>query len=60
MFIGDDVTDEDAFRALQDHGLGIVVMDSPRPSAAKYAINDPDEVGRFFEEALMPMLEENA
>jgi hypothetical protein len=45
---------------LQDHGIGIVVMDSPRPSAAKYVIHDPDEVGRFFEEALMPMLEENA
>lgn len=60
MFIGDDVTDEDAFKALRDHGIGIVVMDSPRPSAAKYAINDPDEVGRFFEAALMPMLEENA
>ena len=57
VFIGDDVTDEDAFRALEDDGIGIVVLDSPRPSAARYRLQDPAEVQRFLEE-LSARLEE--
>ncbi|MDX1656452.1 MAG: trehalose-phosphatase, partial [Candidatus Competibacteraceae bacterium] len=48
MFLGDDITDEDAFRELRDDGLGVLVADEPKPSAAHYALRDPDEVARFF------------
>lgn len=52
LYLGDDLTDEDAFRALQGRGLGIVVRDQPpRPTAADYALADPAEV-RLFLEAL--------
>lgn len=50
-YIGDDVTDEDALRALAGRGLGIVVQDEPRPTAARYRLRDPDQV-RVFLEAL--------
>ena len=48
FYLGDDVTDEDAFKTLRDRGLGIVVMDKPRPTAALYRLNDPDEVEQFL------------
>jgi trehalose-phosphatase len=51
IFIGDDVTDEDAFEALQDRGLGILVRDTDgaRPTAARHALEGPGEVRRFLE-----------
>lgn len=49
MFLGDDLTDEDAFRALGLRGLGIVVLDTPRETAAAYTLRDTDEVQRFLE-----------
>ena len=49
LYIGDDVTDEDAFRALHDRGLGIVVRDSEtRSTAARYALEGPEDVQRFL------------
>ncbi len=44
VYVGDDVTDEDAFEALRERGLGILVSERPRPSAATYAVRDPGEV----------------
>jgi trehalose-phosphatase len=41
-YFGDDQTDEDAFRALGDRGLSILVRDDPRPSLAKCWIRPPD------------------
>jgi trehalose 6-phosphate phosphatase len=49
LYVGDDVTDEDAFRVLQDRGVGVVVREGPRPTAARYALENPDEVRRFLE-----------
>lgn len=49
LYIGDDVTDEDAFRALAKGGIGIAVLDHPRPTAAHYALKDTDEVKRFLD-----------
>jgi trehalose 6-phosphate phosphatase len=50
LYIGDDVTDEDAFRALAGRGLTIAVRDGDcRPTAAQFALADPDDVRRFLE-----------
>lgn len=46
--MGDDVTDEDALRAVRDHGIGIVVGTGSRASAATYAVRDPDQVLEFL------------
>ena len=50
LYVGDDVTDEDAFRALRQRGVGIVVSELPRPTAARYALKSPAEVERFLRE----------
>ena len=49
IYLGDDVTDEDAFKALKEHGLGIAIQDHPTPTAAKYLLRDPEEVKKFME-----------
>ena len=50
LYIGDDLTDEDAFRALSGRGIGIALRDrDDRTTAADYALDDPDEVRRFLE-----------
>jgi alpha,alpha-trehalase len=54
LFIGDDVTDEDAFRAMQGRGIGIVVWDHPYETAATYSLNSPDQV-RTFLNRLIPL-----
>lgn len=50
LYIGDDVTDEDAFRALGSRGVGIVVMgEDERKTVATYRLADTTEVRRFLE-----------
>lgn len=50
IYMGDDITDEDAFRAMQGSGVGIVVADStPRPTYADLACQSPEEVRVFLE-----------
>lgn len=51
IYVGDDVTDDDAFRVLEDRGLALVVRgeDDDRPSAADYSLEDPEAVRRFLE-----------
>lgn len=48
VYIGDDETDEDAFRALAGRGTGIRVMDGPAPTAAAWRLHDPREVAVFL------------
>jgi trehalose 6-phosphate phosphatase len=48
IYIGDDRTDEDAFRALEQRGIGILVSEQSQPTAARYSLKNPDEVGRFL------------
>lgn len=50
IYLGDDRTDEDAFRALEQRGVGILVSEEPRPTAASYSLRDPSEVERFLRE----------
>jgi trehalose-phosphatase len=49
FYIGDDLTDEDAFRALQGRGIGILVATEPRETAAEYQLHDTEEVRELLE-----------
>ncbi len=49
VYIGDDVTDEDAFRALQGRGIGIVVRDEPYETAAAFSLVHPGQVREFLQ-----------
>ena len=49
IHIGDDVSDEDAFASLDQHGIGIVVRDEDRVTRAHFALDSLDEVHRFLE-----------
>jgi trehalose 6-phosphate phosphatase len=47
MYVGDDTTDEAAFRALLGTGIGVHVGNAE--TAADYRIENPDEVTRFLD-----------
>ncbi|MFH1460056.1 MAG: trehalose-phosphatase [Candidatus Omnitrophota bacterium] len=47
-YIGDDTTDEDAFRAVGARGVGILVSENRKYSAAQFYLSSPDEVGQLF------------
>ncbi len=51
VYVGDDATDEDAFRAIRSDGVGVLVG-WPRRSTARYCLHDPDHVRRFMEQWL--------
>ena len=48
MYLGDDTTDEDAFRVIRAVGIGVVVGRDGEDSLARYALEDPDEVRTFL------------
>ena len=54
LYLGDDITDEDAFRALRGRGVGIIVgrPDDPevadRATAAEFVLGSTKEVERFL------------
>jgi alpha,alpha-trehalase len=50
IYIGDDRTDEEAFRALKQRGIGILVSEQSQSTAARYSLRDPGEVERFLRE----------
>jgi trehalose-phosphatase len=49
IYLGDDTTDEDAFAVLVERGIGVLVTDLPRPTAARYSLQDSYEVRLFLE-----------
>lgn len=50
LYIGDDITDEDAFHVLAGRGLSIAVRhDESRQTAADYAVADTSDVKRLLE-----------
>ncbi len=49
FYLGDDTTDEDAFEAVDGGGVGILVADEPRPTAARFRLEDDGEVARFLQ-----------
>lgn len=50
IFIGDDRTDEDAFKVLRkrNQGYGILVSPVPKETNAFYSLRDPSEVMEFL------------
>ena len=52
IYIGDDRTDEDAFMVLAGRGVGILVAETPRETAAYYTLRNPDEVHHFLRRLL--------
>ncbi len=50
LYVGDDITDEDAVRALAGRGIALAVRDHDvRLTAADYALADSDDVKRFLQ-----------
>lgn len=47
-YLGDDLTDEDAFRALPQHGAAVLVRERSRPTAAGLWIRPPEELLEFL------------
>ncbi len=48
IFIGDDVTDENAFHALSKKGITLVVANESRPTEGKYRLESVGEVRDFL------------
>ncbi|GKV31303.1 hypothetical protein SLEP1_g40006 [Rubroshorea leprosula] len=50
LYIGDDRTDEDAFKVIQSRGQGfpIIVSSIPKETKASYSLQDPSEVLTFL------------
>ena len=49
FYLGDDLTDEDAFRALQGKGIGILVAEDPAETKARFLLSDVEEVKVFLD-----------
>ncbi|KOM39674.1 hypothetical protein LR48_Vigan03g305600 [Vigna angularis] len=50
VYIGDDRSDEDAFKKLRDRGqgFGILVSKFPKDTSASYSLQEPNEASRIF------------
>ncbi len=50
IYLGDDLTDEDAFRVIEAYGEGVSVFvgEPEHESAARYFLRSPEEVGEFL------------
>lgn len=47
-YLGDDITDEDAFKAIKGRGLGILARDEYRSTAADLWLTPPEELLEFL------------
>lgn len=61
IYIGDDITDEDAFRVLRsrENGIGIRVGVAASDTFASYALRDCNEVSHFLASLLLVLEEES-
>ncbi len=48
IYIGDDLTDENAFREIKTDGIGILVAEEKKKSDARYVLGDTDAVRAFL------------
>ena len=51
-YLGDDQTDENAFRAIKGRGISILVRNEPRPTMADLWLRPPDELSQFLRDWL--------
>ena len=49
LFVGDDITDEDGFKAVQELGGLAVLVGHRRPTAARYQLADPAAVQQWLD-----------
>jgi trehalose-phosphatase len=49
-YLGDDITDEDAFRAVKARGLGVLVRTEFRPTEADVWLTPPQELVTFMKQ----------
>lgn len=49
LYVGDDTTDEDAFKVTAESGIGVLVTSEPRLTAAQFVLEDSEAVGIFLE-----------
>ena len=48
-YLGDDLTDEDAFRAIKGRGTGVLVRNAFRPTSANLWLKPPEELLEFLD-----------
>jgi trehalose-phosphatase len=50
IYLGDDLTDEDAFKAIENYegGISVFVGEGDSPTSASYFLQSPDEVAKFL------------
>jgi trehalose 6-phosphate phosphatase len=60
VYVGDDLTDEDAFAAVRDDGVGIVVRGETddRPTLASFALAGPVEVPTLLARIVVGSMED--
>jgi trehalose 6-phosphate phosphatase len=58
-YLGDDHTDENAFRAIKGRGIAILVRPEPRPTVADIWLRPPEELCRFLRDWLKACGAEN-
>ncbi len=59
FYIGDDITDEDAFESLRARGITVVVGDGSRSTRAQYRLESTEEVRGFIAWLTAVLEEEN-
>jgi len=60
VYFGDDTTDEDAFFALRRNGITVLVSPNPRPTWARYYVQNPTQVIEALSELLLELEPEPA
>ncbi len=63
IYIGDNLTDEDAFEAVRHDGIGIMVRhseDGDRRTCARFALADPDAARQFVERLAEQLAEQDS
>ena len=59
VYVGDDDTDEDAFKVLKNRGVGIAVAACRKHTAARYRLSDVTDVQTFLTQLRQRLREQN-